>query len=187
MTVAGYRMNEQHSLRHHTLERRQTLPAPLERVFPFFENPENLALITPPSLRCRLVMPGPVTMQEGLRIDYTIRLGGMPVRWRSLISLYDPPVCFVDEQVKGPYAYWRHMHRFESTALGTVLTDAVVYALPAAMPPLVERIVHSLYVRPNLERIFDYRANFYADFFGGQQSELESESAAPRAATPMRS
>lgn len=186
MTVAGYDMNAHHSSRHHRLERRQTVPARLERVFPFFENPENLALITPPSLRCRLVMPGPVTMQEGLLIDYTIRLGGMPVRWRSVISLYEPPVCFVDEQVKGPYAYWRHMHRFESTALGTVLTDEVVYALPAAMPSFVEGMLHSLYVRPNLERIFDYRAHFYTDFFGGHYGQPQSETAAPRAATQMR-
>jgi ligand-binding SRPBCC domain-containing protein len=70
--------------------------------------------------------------------------------------------------------------------LGTVLTDEVVYALPAAMPPLVEEMVHSLYVRPNLERIFDYRAHFYADFFGGQHSQLQSETAAPRAATQVR-
>lgn len=180
-------MNEQDSLRYHTLERRQRVSACLERVFPFFENPENLALITPPSLRCRLVMPGPVTMQEGRTIDYSIRLGGMPVRWRSLISVYDPPVCFVDEQVKGPYAYWRHTHRFESTLLGTVLTDEVVYALPAGIPPFFEGVVNSLYVRPNLEHIFDFRANFYADFFGGQHSELASESAAPRAATALRS
>jgi ligand-binding SRPBCC domain-containing protein len=179
-------MSEPYGLRYHRLERRQTVPARLERVFPFFESPQNLALITPPSLRFRLVRPGSVTMQKGAIIDYTIRLGGMRVRWRSRISTYEPPVRFVDEQVKGPYAYWRHTHRFESSALGTVLIDEVVYALPAAMPSLVEGTVHSLYVRPSLERIFDYRADFYADFFGGQHSELQSGSAAPEAATQMR-
>ena len=157
--------SKRRSLKCHRLQRSQTVPANLERVFPFFESPDNLALITPPSLGFRVITPGPVAMREGRVIDYRIRLGILPVRWRSLISTYDPPFCFVDEQLQGPYAYWHHTHRFESCARGTVLKDEVVYALPAGLPWLVESTVHAAYVRPALEHIFDYRASFYADFF----------------------
>ena len=174
-------------MHYHSLERRQIVPVPLRRVFPFFESPENLALITPPSLGFRVLTPGPVVMQQGTIIDYSIRLGGIPVRWRSLISTYDPPVCFVDEQLKGPYAYWRHTHRFEASTPGTVLMDEVVYALPAGMPPLVEGMVHSLYVRPSLERIFDYRASFYAAFFGARYDGVLPKLPATEVATEMRS
>jgi len=187
ISIAGYLMSERGVLHYHSLERRQIVPVPLKRVFPFFESPENLALITPPSLGFRVLTPGPVVMQAGTIIDYSIRLGGMPVRWRSLISTYDPPVCFVDEQLKGPYAYWRHTHRFASSPPGTVLMDEVAYALPAGMPPLVEGMVHSLYVRPSLERIFDYRANFYAAFFGGRYDGVFLQPPATEVATETRS
>lgn len=152
-------------MRYHRLQRSQTLPASLERVFPFFESPSNLAMITPPSLGFRVIKPGPVAMREGRVIDYRIRLGVLPVRWRSLISTYDPPFSFVDEQLQGPYAYWHHTNRFERFAQGTLLKDEVVYALPAGLPRLFEPMVHAVYVRPALEHIFDYRARFYTDFF----------------------
>jgi ligand-binding SRPBCC domain-containing protein len=152
-------------LRYHRLERSQVVPAHLQRVFPFFERPDNLALITPPELAFRLVTPRPVKMEEGAVIDYRLRLSGLLVRWRSLISTYQPPVCFVDEQVRGPYGYWRHTHRFEPCVQGTLMKDEVIYALPAGLPGLLESLLHSAYVGPSLDHIFDYRARFYADFF----------------------
>ena len=68
----------------YTLAREQWVERPLSRVFPFFERPENLALITPPGLGFRLLTPSPVRMEQGRIIDYTIRVLGLPVRWRSL-------------------------------------------------------------------------------------------------------
>ena len=73
-------------MRIHELEREQWLPQPLEGIFPFFERPENLALITPPWLGFELLCPSPVPMSKGQMIDYRIRIKGIPVRWRSLIS-----------------------------------------------------------------------------------------------------
>lgn len=165
MTDVVYSMTDRNNLRYHRLDRKQTVPALLENIFAFFESPENLAMITPPSLGFRVITAGPISMKQGRVIDYTIRLGGLPVRWRSLISIYEPPFCFVDEQLKGPYAYWRHTHQFESCARGTKVRDEVVYALPAALPAMVESMLHAVYVRPKLESIFDYRARFYADYF----------------------
>ena len=78
-------------MRVYTLQREQWVARPRERVFPFFAQPENLALITTPSLRFRLLTPGPVTMEKGRVIDYTIRVMGLPTRWRTLITRYDTP------------------------------------------------------------------------------------------------
>lgn len=155
----------------YTLSRTQWVDRPLERVFPFFERPENLALITPPSLGFRLLTPSPVRMAQGRVIDYTIRLLGVRVRWRSLISTYDPPHCFVDEQLLGPYSFWHHTHRFEPQGAGTRLSDEVRYALPAYLPGPIAATLYRWQVRPALERIFDYRHRQFRRLFGGPEPD----------------
>jgi ligand-binding SRPBCC domain-containing protein len=153
-------------MRVYTLRREQWVAEPLERIFPFFAQPENLALITPPGLGFRLLTPRPVIMEKGRLIDYTIRLLGLRIRWRTLITRFDPPRCFVDEQLSGPYSFWHHTHRFEQRNGGTCLIDEVNYALPLLLAGPVGEMVHSLYVRPSLVRIFDYRQQVFASLFG---------------------
>ena len=154
-------------MRCYTLQREQWVASPLQRTFPFFAQPENLALITPPSLGFRLLTPPPVEMEKGRIIDYTIRVIGLAIRWRTLITTYDPPRCFVDEQISGPYSFWHHIHRFEPRDGGTLLYDEVRYLLPMALIGPVRDLVHTLYVRPSLERIFDYREQVFTRLFGG--------------------
>ncbi len=153
-------------MRIHELAREQWVPRPLQRVFPFFERPENLSLITPPWLGFEILCPSPVEMAEGRLIDYRIRIKGVPVSWRSLISTYEPPHRFVDEQVIGPYAYWHHLHRFESEGHKTRILDRVRYALPRWLVGPSGRAVHGGFVRPALEEIFDYRAKVLERLYG---------------------
>lgn len=129
------------------------LPMPRARVFEFFADPANLDAITPPWLGFRTVTALPIEMREGALIDYRLRLHGLPIRWRSRISAWDPPHRFVDEQVRGPYRLWVHEHTFESQDDGTIVRDHVRYAVP------FDRLVHDRLVRPDLERIFRYRAH----------------------------
>lgn len=147
------------------LRRSQWVPKPRERLFPFFARAENLALITPPSLAFEVLTPTPVPMAAGQHIDYTIRLLGLRVRWRTLISAYDPPHGFVDEQLRGPYAFWHHAHHFEPVEGGTLIRDVVRYALPRVLPGPLRVAVHDLYVRPYLEAIFDYRRGIFTTLF----------------------
>lgn len=152
------------------LQREQWVPRPRDRLFRFFAQPENLGLITPPELGFRLLTPSPVNMSQGRLIDYSIRVMGLPVRWRTLISSYVPPERFVDEQLLGPHSFWHHEHRFESKDGGTLLTDRIRYALPLAARGPLEGALHSLYIRPALERIFDYRREVFANLFGAPAS-----------------
>lgn len=164
-------------MRVYTLQREQWVAEPLERVFPFFSRPENLALITPRSLGFRLLTPRPVNMEKGRTIDYTIRLLGLRVRWRTLITRYDPPRCFVDEQLSGPYSFWHHTHRFEHHNGGTLLNDEVHYALPMVLVGPARDLVHSLYVRPALLQIFDYRQQVFASLFGDARDSAAQDPA----------
>jgi ligand-binding SRPBCC domain-containing protein len=71
----------------------------------------------------------------------------IPWRMTSKITEYDPPNHFVDEQVRGPFAWFRHEHRYEPISGGTRMTDHV--AFQASFGPLgrlAERLVLGEYV-----------------------------------------
>ena len=142
-------------MRHHTLIREQVLPGTPDEVFPFFADAGNLEAITPPLLRFRIVSPQPMEMRAGVLIEYRLRLRGLPIRWKTRIEVWEPGRRFVDRQLKGPYALWHHTHEFEPDRRGgTLIRDLVRYALP--LGPL-GTVAHSLFVRRDLERIFDFR------------------------------
>jgi len=129
------------------------IPRPIDRVFPFFAAAENLAQITPPELGFIVRTPPPIEMRAGASIDYTIKLWGAPLRWRTEITRWNPPHEFEDTQVRGPYAKWVHRHTFTPMGGETLMEDEVRYRLPFA---LVGRLAHFV-VRRQLRRIFRYR------------------------------
>jgi ligand-binding SRPBCC domain-containing protein len=140
----------------HTIRREQRLPVAPEDVFAFFGDARNLESITPPLLAFRMLTPDPIVMAAGTLLRYRLRVRGVPVSWLTEIKEWDPPHRFVDEQLEGPYALWQHTHTFEPDgAGGTLMRDEVRYALP--LGPLGE-LAHTLLVRRDLGRIFDYRA-----------------------------
>ena len=134
------------------LEMEIWLPRPRKEVFAYFADAHKLEEITPPWLNFRVVTPAPISMHVGTLIDYRLRLHGIPLSWRTLISVWEPPFRFVDEQLRGPYRLWHHEHIFEEVDGGTLVRDIVDYAVPGG--PLI----HGLLVRRDVERIFEYRA-----------------------------
>jgi len=147
----------------YTLSRKQLVPAPPDRVFRFFSQPENLARLTPPDLGFVILTPPPIEMKTGALIDYTIRLLGIRVRWTTLITEFTPGRSFVDEQLKGPYSLWHHAHHFEEVPGGTIVRDEIRYALPLG---LLGRFIHSIAVRGRLDGIFNYRSKAVTEIFG---------------------
>ncbi len=147
------------------------IPRPIGQVFAFFSDARNLERITPPWLSFRVLTPEPVEMRCGTLIDYRLRIRGLPVRWQSEITAWDPPHRFVDEQRRGPYRYWRHEHVFESRGDGTLVRDCVTYRVPLGW------IVNRLLVAPDLRRVFEYRASVLKTIFAGQPPTGNADSA----------
>jgi ligand-binding SRPBCC domain-containing protein len=143
-------------------ESRVWVARPRAAVFAFFAEPANLARITPPWLGFTVVAAPPV-LEAGAVLDYRIRWLGVPLRWRTLIREWDPPVRFLDVQVRGPYSRWEHRHLFLEEAGGTWVEDRVVYRLP--LGPL-GRLAHALAVRAQLEAIWRYRERRIGELVG---------------------
>jgi len=137
------------------LERQVIVPAPRAEVFAFFEDPNNLAKITPKSMGFRIVWIDELPVRAGFRIEYTIRPLVFPLHWTTLIEEYEAPERFADVQVKGPYKSWRHVHTFEDVGEATLMRDVVQYELPFG---ILGTIAHRLIVAHQLKQIFDYRA-----------------------------
>jgi ligand-binding SRPBCC domain-containing protein len=136
----------------------QRLPAPRDDVFRFFADAANLEAITPPWLRFEVLTPPPIHIECGRLIDYRLRLHGLPIRWQSEITLWEPPLRFVDEQRRGPYRRWVHTHTFVAEDDSTLVRDSVEFDLLLA--PLV-----TWFVRRDLFRIFAYRRHILSRRF----------------------
>jgi ligand-binding SRPBCC domain-containing protein len=138
-------------VRTHKFETELWLPVPREKVFPFFADAHNLELITPPWLNFRVLTPGEIEMRAGTIINYKLRIHGLPVRWRTEITGWNPPFSFCDEQRCGPYRRWSHTHTFQEKNDGTSCRDKVIYAVPGGA------LVNYFFVRHDVKKIFDYR------------------------------
>jgi ligand-binding SRPBCC domain-containing protein len=135
------------------------LPAPLDEVFGFFSNAHNLERLTPAWLRFSVLTSAPISMHAGTRIDYRLRVRGLPIHWQSEITSWEPPWGFVDEQRRGPYRFWRHEHAFRDLGPTTLVADRVEYAAPLG------RLTNGLVVARDLRRIFEFRRTALARAF----------------------
>jgi len=136
------------------------VPRSRDDVFAFFADPANLAVLTPPSVRVEIPAGGPPVGRAGLEFEYRVRVRGFPMRWRGRFEVWESPQRFVDVQLSGPYRRWRHEHAFESLpGGGTRVIDRVEYAVWGG--GLVDRWI----VRPEMERMFAYRAKRLAELF----------------------
>jgi ligand-binding SRPBCC domain-containing protein len=125
------------------------VPRPIDEVFAFFANAANLEVLTPPWLHFHILNPE-IAIGEGVRIDYRLRIHGVPMRWQSEISRWNPPSSFVDEQRKGPYRRWVHTHTFAAERGGTRVGDSVEFEVPFGW-------LAGRFVMRDVQKIFAFR------------------------------
>jgi ligand-binding SRPBCC domain-containing protein len=161
--IAGGAGGSVSAMADHVLETRVWLARPRPQVFAFFADPANLARVSPPALRLRLLTPG-VTLAAGAVLDFRIVWLGLPLRWRTYIREFDPPYRFVDVQVRGPWARWEHRHQFLEEDGGTWIEDRVTYRLPLGP---IGHVLHAAVVHRQIRQAWAFRHARVAELLAG--------------------
>jgi ligand-binding SRPBCC domain-containing protein len=166
----------------HNHRAEQWLPFPIETVFDFFADPENLprlmpawqkarieeAMFAPPPPRPGVARAGSaktgtrsVAAGQGTKMTISFRpFPYSPLRlpWDAEIVEFEWNDHFCDVQHRGPFAYWRHCHRLETQQCdgrnGTLLRDHVEYELPFG---ILGDVANALFVKWQMGAIFRYR------------------------------
>lgn len=141
----------------------QWVPQPVTKVFAFFSESKNLEVLTPDFLNFKVLSQSTETITEGTRLDYRLRLHGVPVRWQSLITDWQPNFCFSDIQTKGPYSVWEHTHEFEEKNGGALMRDKVRFKAPFGAPG---DLVLTDFIQKDLKKIFNFRKKKIEELLG---------------------
>lgn len=136
--------------------KRTPLAASPEEVYRWHLRPGAFERLAPPwqsvDVKCR---EGAVD-QEGARVTLSMGFGPFRQEWVAEHREIVPGRGFTDVQLAGPFANWRHQHRFlpGDDGRGTLLEDAIDFA-----PPLgaVGAMVSGRAIIRSLERVFRYR------------------------------
>lgn len=152
------------------LEFEQWVPFPLERVFEFFSNPENLPRIMPQASATRLIALNRVPAQGianakaagvGSTITTTFRvIPFLPFRsqWIARITEFELNRYFADVQDKGPFKQWHHRHEVlaqtRENIAGTLVRDVIDYEVGFSF---IGTMANALFVRRQMEHTFAER------------------------------
>lgn len=156
------------------LQFEQWVPFPIERVFAFFSNPENLPRIMPAASETRIVAlnrvaPPPAAAAAareqaagaGSTIVTTFRVFPfLPIRaqWIARITEFEWNDYFADVQDKGPFKHWHHRHEFHAEARagvsGTLVRDVIDYEIGFGF---LGSLANACFVRHRMNRTFEQR------------------------------
>jgi ligand-binding SRPBCC domain-containing protein len=148
----------------YTINRKQHFPIDINQAWDFFSSPQNLKYITPRYMGFEIINEqNKLPLRTGQMIEYRVRPKfNIPLQWVTEITHVREPFSFIDEQRIGPFRLWHHEHHFREDYRGVEMTDIVTYALPLGY---IGRLIHQLFVKKDLERIFDYRAQVLSGYF----------------------
>ena len=141
------------------------MPITIEQAWNFFSRPGNLKDITPPHMGFVIKSKHHgEKMYAGQIIEYIVKpLFGIPLYWMTEITHVADKKYFIDEQRFGPYTLWHHQHHFKEILGGVEMTDIIHYKLPLWFLGDIAKV---LFVKKQLQGIFDYRTKKVEEMFG---------------------
>lgn len=147
------------------LIKKQKLPVTINVIWDFISAPDNLKEITPEYMGFIITSNSATEkMYPGMIITYKVSpLLGIKLNWMTEITHMKDCEYFVDEQRIGPYKMWHHQHKIEPIEGGVLMTDIVTYQPPMG---ILGAIANSLFIKKQLQAIFDYRTMALEKRFG---------------------
>lgn len=140
----------------------QWVPKTPEQLFPFFSDEKNLEKLTPAFLNFKVLNKSTPSIGKDTLINYRLSLHGIPLKWQTHIEQWTPGKSFVDNQIKGPYAKWHHLHEFIPYAGGTLMRDRVHYRVPLG---ILGSLVSGYKVKGDVNKIFSHRRKVISNLF----------------------
>jgi uncharacterized protein len=144
------------------LKKFQWIDKDLTEVFKFFSDERNLEKITPKYLNFKVEGKNTDSLKTGTLIDYSLKLHGIPLRWKTRINAFENQKMFIDEQLNGPYKKWVHTHEFITVGKGTLVVDEIIYKIPMG---LLGNIFAAAIIKKDLSNIFNYRQQVIGQYF----------------------
>ncbi|MGC1647995.1 MAG: SRPBCC family protein [Candidatus Sulfotelmatobacter sp.] len=156
------------------LEFEQWVPSPLEHVFAFFSNPENLPRLKPASSGTKLIalnrVPAPPSPSgnNGYKaagvgssiVTSFLVFPHLPVRsqWIARITEFEWNHYFADVQDQGPFKSWHHRHEFWAEThggiAGTLVRDVIDYEVGLGF---LGEIANALFIQRQMNNTFAQR------------------------------
>jgi ligand-binding SRPBCC domain-containing protein len=103
-------------------------------------------------------------------VTWEASLLGVKLHMTSKIVAFERPREFTDEMRRGPFARWRHTHRFEAAEGGTLMHDAAEFASP--LGPL-GRVADALALERFMTRLLVAQNRFLTDAAEGRNDFLQ--------------
>lgn len=145
------------------LKKTQILNQPIEKIWAFMADPQNLKKITPDYMGFDITTEISAEMYQGMIISYKVSpLLGIKTTWVTEITHIEEGKYFVDEQRIGPYVMWHHEHILEKHEKGTLMKDIVSYKPSFGF---LGSIANSILIKRKLNEIFDYRTKILEEMF----------------------
>lgn len=103
---------------------------PVDKLFNFHLDTNNVIKISPPFLKVRVRHISDLPLKEKSQITIEIGRFGMYIPWKVEIEKISFPTQIVDLQISGPFNYWKHEHNFLLKGELITMTDKIVFILP---------------------------------------------------------
>ena len=126
------------------------VPGTTQEVFRWHENPGAFDRLPPPWESIE-VLQAVDSLRNGSKGVLRMKVGPIPITWKTEHTDYTPPSLFVDKQTQGPFKSWTHYHHFEPLSdTTTKILDEIHYEAPLSF-------FSNTFVQKKLHRLFRYR------------------------------
>jgi ligand-binding SRPBCC domain-containing protein len=133
---------------------RTTILAPVERVFDLSRSIDLHTLSTKGTGERAIAGRTAGLITEGEQVTWEARHLGKVRRHTSLVTIMQPPHFFEDKMIAGDFKYFRHQHRCQPNATGTLMMDILAFASPYGW---LGKAVDALFMKWYLTRFLEER------------------------------